>query len=351
MRTAPSEHKLISSVAFYATWLFWVIIFVIGTGFYIVGYIFPASREFCVAIATSLISSLIFALIYSAIAEKHYLKATSSELQRSVQVAVDKIEVNQQENIRELSSLTVKKIEDIERNFYHLINTSFQRFLPSGYFPPTDKPDKRFNRELNGSLLQSQHYFFKGATGRHVPSRLEIAKHQIATCRVLLIDPNNEDLLRLYIRDRFGNPSLNTATTEQLERVKQEIYMTVVDLFTQAHRWCTVELRIFSGPVFYRTEIFDEKLYISYYAASAAREATAYPTTYLYDKSSLFYEVFMTDFNQTFDLTQQAITFNNRSREEDLKDFLQEIGCNPVQLPQLRTEAENFRSDFISNYC
>jgi hypothetical protein len=124
--------------------------------------------------------------------------------------------------------------------------------------------------------------------------------------------------------------------------------MTVVDLFTQAHRWCTVELRMFHGPVFYRTEIFDEKLFISYYEA---RDATAYPTTYLYDRGSFFYEVFRTDFNQTFDLTQQSIIFNSRSQEEDLKDFLQKIGCDPAQLAELRRDAKNFRDDFISRYC
>jgi hypothetical protein len=309
---------------------------------------FPAYKEICVALATSLISSLIFALVYSAIAERHYMKATSHELEKSVEAAVSRIETNQQENIRELSLLTVAKIEEIESTFFHLINTSFQRFIPAGYFPPTDQPDKRFNRELNSTLLRSQHYFFKGATGRHVPSRLEIAKQQIATCRVLLIDPAHEDLLHLYVRDRFGNTTLNTTAIEQIDKVKREIYMTVVDLFTQAHRWCTVELRMFHGPVFHRTEIFDEKLFISYYEA---RDATAYPITYLYDRGSFFYEVFMTDFNQTFDLTRQSITFNSRSKEEDLKDFLQKIGCDPAQLAELRRDAKNFRDDFISRYC
>ena len=109
-----------------------------------------------------------------------------------------------------------------------------------------------------------------------------------------------------------------------------------------------VELRMFYGPVFYRTEIFDEKLFISYYKA---HDATAYPATYLYDRDSFFYEVFTTDFNQTFDLAQQSTIFNSRSKEEGLKDFLQKIGCDPTQLPQLRREAENFRRDFISKYC
>jgi hypothetical protein len=349
MQIAPPKQNFLSILVKYATWLFWLIIILVGLGFYYVGVqVFPSYRDVCISIATSLISSLIFAAIYSAIAEKYTLKATNAELEKSVREAVSDIEKTQQQSIKDISSFTVAKIEEIEKSYFHQISAHFQEFIPVEYFPPTSQPDKRFNDALNSSLLQSQQYLFKGTTGRYVPSRLEIAKHQIHTCRVLLVDPTHDQLLYLYVRDRFGNVTPDTSMREEIKKVQQEIYMTVVDLFTQAHRWCNVELRMFHGPVFYRLEIFDERLFVSYYSTQIA---TAYPSTYVYNRGSFFYNVFTTDYSQTFDLSSKSIQLSNRSTEEDLKDFLKLIGCDPATLPQLRKEAEAFRHDFISRYC
>ncbi len=317
-------------------------------GFIMLAYIYYLATGMFVYLSRPLyISSLIFAVIYSAIAEKYNLRAMNNELEKSVQAAVNEIEKTQQENIRSFSSFTIAKIEEIEKSYFYQISTHFQEFIPAARFPPTSQPDKRFNDALHSTLLRSQHYLFKGTTGRYVPSRLEIAKHQLHTCRVLLVDPTHEEVLHLYIRDRFGNATSNASIEEKIKEVRQEIYMTVADLFTQAHRWCSVELRMFYGPVFYRTEIFDETMFVSYYAT---QEATAYPATYLYNKGNFFYNVFTTDFSQTFDLSLKAINFSSRSSEEDLKGFLQEIGCDPALLPQLRQQAENFRHDFINKY-
>ncbi len=105
-------------------------------------------------------------------------------------------------------------------------------------------------------------------------------------------------------------------------------------------------MKIYEGPVFYRTEIFDGQIFISYFTA---KTATAFPVTYLYEQKSFFYDAFLTDFNQTFELSPLSITFSMRSSEQDLLSFLDTIGCNTEEIPLLREEARAFRETFLGS--
>ena len=306
--------------------------------------IIPSYKDVFISVSTSLLASLIFALIYSSVVDRHHMTVVNSELSLSVKEAVDEIKQLQQGNMQQITDLTLAKIEEIEKSHYHEITHHFRELIPSAYFPPTNQPDQRFNDILNTSLAKSHLYLFKGVTGRFIASRLSIVNHHNLTCKILLIDPASEDLLRLYIRDRFGANVTFAEVAERVRKVKQEIYMTVVDLFDQA-RWTSVDIKMYNGPVFYRTEIFDEQVFISYFTAKIP---TAFPTTYLYSRDSFFYNAFLTDFNQTFELASISTIFNSRSTEHDLLNFLTRIGCDVAELPQLRKEAETFRQEFLS---
>lgn len=98
------------------------------------------------------------------------------------------------------------------------------------------------------------------------------------------------------------------------------------------------------GPVFYRTEIFDSSLIISYFTA----EPTPYPTTYHYEKESFYYETYFIDFHQTFNLAQISLPLDAKTTEQELRNFLQSIGGNPDEIPQLRQEAKVFRTEFLT---
>jgi len=312
--------------------------------FYFGPQIIPSYKDVFISVSTSLLASLIFALIYSSVVERHHMTAVNAELSSSVKEAVDEIKQLQQDNMQQITDLTLAKIEEIEKSYYHEIAHHFRELIPTDYFPPTNQPDQRFNDTLKASLAKSHLYLFKGVTGRFIPSRLSVVNHHNLTCKILLIDPASEDLLRLYIRDRFGANVPFAEVAERVRKVKQEIYMTVVDLFDQA-RWTSVDIKMYNGPVFYRTEIFDEQVFISYFTAKIP---TAFPTTYLYSRDSFFYNAFLTVFNQTFELASISTIFNSRSTEHDLLNFLTRIGCDVAELPQLRKEAETFRQEFLS---
>ncbi len=249
----------------------------------------------------------------------------------------------QQDNIRRITDLTLTKIAEIQSTYSHEIALHFRELIPSDYFPPSNEPDPRFNNVLSTALSKSHLYLFKGVTGRFIPARLSVVNHHNLTCKILLIDPANEDLLHLYIRDRFGGNIGNTDMAERVKRVKEEIFMTIVDLFDQA-RWTSIDIKMYHGPIFYRTEIFDDQVFISYFTD---KMPTAFPTTYLYNKGSFFYTAFLTDFNQTFDLAPISIPFNSRSTEQDLLKILIQIGCDVGRLSQLRNKAAQFRENFL----
>jgi hypothetical protein len=338
------QSKLVGVIEKYATRFFALLIVTLCLiMFYFGPQIAPSYKGVFISVSTSLLASLIFALVYSSVVERHHMTVINDELSSSVKKAVDEIKELQQDNMQQISDLTLAKIEELEKTYYHEISLHFRELIPADYFPPTNNPDQRFNDTLNSALAKSHLYLFKGVTGRFIPSRLATVNHHNLTCKILLIDPASEDLLRLYIRDRFGNTVPNVEVTQRVQKVKQEIYMSVVDLFDQA-RWTSIEIKMYNGPVFYRTEIFDEYAFISYFTA---KTATAFPTTYLYNKDSFFYNAFLTDFNQTFELASISTLFNSRSTEQDLLDFLTQIGCDVRELPELRKEAEQFRLEFL----
>lgn len=101
---------------------------------------------------------------------------------------------------------------------------------------------------------------------------------------------------------------------------------------------------MYRGPVFYRTEIFDAFLIISYFTA----EPSPYPTTYLYKKESFYYDTYLTDFHQTFELADKSISLHSKTSEQELCAFLDSIGGDAGELSQLRLEATRFRSDFLA---
>ena len=303
-----TQQHLLSLVEKYATRFFAAIIALLCVlMFYFGPKIAPDYKDVFISVSTSLFASLIFALIYSSIVDRHHLTVVSNELARNVERAVEEMKNLQQDNVQKITDVTSTKIEEIEKSFFHEISHHFRELIPADHFPSTEQPDQHFNNTLNGTLAKSRFYLFKGVTGRYIPGRLSgVAQHNL-TCRILLIDPANVDLLQLYVRDRFGNTTSIAEVSKRVETVRQEIYMTIVDLFDQARR-TSVEIKLYNGPIFYRTEIFDEKMFISFFTV---KTSTAFPTTYLYTKDSFFYNAFLTDFNQTFELATIAKTFNS----------------------------------------
>lgn len=312
-----SHSSLLKLIERYANRVFGLVVFILSIGSLVLApYLSTSWNAIFVSIGTSLLASLIFAIIYSNVSERYHMMVIRNDLAQCIR-----------EEMKEVMQ-------------------AYRALLPDDEFPSTSKPKVRFNRTLIESLKKSRTYFFKGVTGRHIPSRLIEVKPKNLRCEVLLVDPHNDELLRLYILDRFGPSENQQKMTLMLERVKREIYMTIVALFDQAHQ-LNIEIMVglYICPIFSRTEILDELALISYFTE---KTATDYPTTYLYRKDSFFYDTIYTDFQQTRSLVSSSIVLDNRKTETDLQQFLTSIGCdyNTLSLSELRKEAETFDTTF-----
>ena len=67
--------------------------------FYFGPQIIPSYKDVFISVSTSLLASLIFALIYSSVVERHHMTVVNEELSLSVKGAVDEIKRLQQDNI------------------------------------------------------------------------------------------------------------------------------------------------------------------------------------------------------------------------------------------------------------
>lgn len=315
-----------------------------GALFYVSSLLTSAYKEVLISFAISLFSSLVFANLYGFIVDRHRQNAVNVELEHSVEKAIEKMRQAEQTHIQEIVDLTLAKIEEVEKSYYHQISHHFHELIPARSFSATEKPDRVFNEVLANELAHSRSYLFKGVTGRYLGSRLRQARRRNLTCQVLLTDPTQEELLHLYVKDRFI-PLSNSEMQQRVEQVQREIYMTIVDLYDSI-RWAgAIDLRVYRGPVFYRTEIMDGFLVLSYYTA---QQPTAYPLTYLYEKDSLYYMMYLMDFHQTFELAETSFSLQTKTTEQELSDFLRKLGCDPAHIPQLRAEAQAFRQEFFT---
>ncbi len=309
--------SLLKLVERHANRVFGLVVLLLSIGSLAIAPHFSASlNAIFVAIGTSLIASLIFAFIYSGISERYHMLVIRNDLAQCIR-----------EEMKEVMH-------------------AYRALLPDDEFPLTNKPTERFNRTLIDSLKKSHFYYFKGVTGRHIPSRLIDVQARNLRCDLLLVDPHNNELLRLYILDRFGPGKNQQEMALLFEKVKREIYMTIVALFDQAHR-LSIEITIglYICPIVSRTEILDDLAFISYFTE---KTATDYPTTYLYKKDSFFYNTIFTDFRQTHSLVSSSTLLDNHKTEAQLQQFLTDIGCDCTALPlsELRQEAETFDTNF-----
>jgi hypothetical protein len=147
MANAQHRNHLIKLIEKQSRYLFALLVTILSAGLIYFGpVLLPGDKEIFLAVGTSLIASLVFALLYSSVVEKHHQAAVNEELERSVKRAVEEMKEAQQEYIKNLVDHTLAKIEEVEQSHYHQISTYFLHLLPTKSFPPTDKPGKEFNQ-------------------------------------------------------------------------------------------------------------------------------------------------------------------------------------------------------------
>lgn len=303
----------------------------------------PRLSAILAGVASELLASIIFAALYAWMVEKHQIGLVTDEVLQSTESVLKEFECTHTDILRNTANETKALIDSVVHSYYGEISSHFRQVIPENYFAPSDSPDPRFNAANSAALTKSTKYYFKGVTGRHVGIQLEACRRSELDCSVSLLDPRREDLLRLYMRSRFGLIMQGDMIQVRLAEVKNEIYSAIVSLYDLANR-CPVEISFHHGPVFYRTEIYDDSMFLSLYIGD---HPTPYPPTYLYKRDTFYYDAFLKDFLQAREVSRANVRFDINSDEEELKDFLELTGCSHPELDRLRKMSQSFRDHWM----
>jgi hypothetical protein len=264
-------------------------------------------HQIMLAIAASFLSSVIFYLLYSMVAEKQMLKSVSFEVS--------------------------KRASEYTLSLFH---DRFDRIIPKKIFPPTLFPTKEFNDDFENSLNNSRNYKYKGDTASYTTYRLfQLASKEVIIdkdIKLILLDPRKIDLIEDRVKtELYGQTYSKSDLQEKIEEMQTKIFVTIIALFDICHI-IPVKIAFHVDHMFFRSEILDEELFLTYCLGGEN------PTTHLYLKKSLPFEAFNLDFQQTWNSANLIIDLNSKLKEPQILDYLNILKC---QLPinELKTLA------------
>jgi hypothetical protein len=210
--------------------------------------------EMMLAVGTSIVSSGLIYFFYSRVVEKRVLAVVT---ENAAQVAA--------------------------KYATSLYENRFERMMPTEVFSAIGVPNPAFESYLQGVLDRSKTYWFKGDDGgftvyriNSLPDHAHFLRKQIV---LLLLDPTDDYLLRERAKmdlaqgnTRFSKDNLN----EAIEQLRKGIFASVVAIFDNCHR-TRVQLGFHKEHLFFRSEIFDEGIFLTYYLGGEFPDTCFYP--------------------------------------------------------------------------
>lgn len=247
-----------------------------------------------IAVGTSMIASTIFYVMYSRIAERRVLRditTTASEYALS------------------------------------LFSNRFEKMLPIKVFTQSELPTEEFDIYFSKFLKDSKTYKFKGDAGSFTSFRLSCffnKHHTDIDIILLLLDPR--DLYLFEERAKIELSSLKDDFTKSdliqtTEQIRNSVYVTLIALFDISHK-INVEVAFHKELLFFRSEILDDGIFLSYYLGGD------FPGTYLYIKKTFVYEAYLHNFKQNYNAATYRINFNSTIKDEDFISHLEKLGCS-----------------------
>jgi len=342
--TQSSSSKWWSRVAvLFAKSTLFLILVGFSVAFLYFGFYFAESKptlsSTLLGIGGSLSASLVFALLYSWIVDALIVKQVAEAVEQRLDANELKTNV-QFEAFAERLAVTIDSVANgIVDSHHGAVLHSLPAFVPSTIYPFTQGSSPAFVEHVVRNMRNGSTYVFRGITGRHVATFLNFARPSHLSCTVLLLDPRRSDLLALYIRERFDIRYEDSERfNAKIKEIRDEILASVVGLF-DVSRLVSVHLKLHGGPVYFRSEVFDDEAFLSIYAGS---ESTPYPWTAVFGKTSFVYQFLRKDSQECIAIRAQETTFSVTSDESDLSEFIAAIGGDPTSIPTYRNIAKNF---------
>lgn len=267
------------------------------------------------AIGTSVVSSVLFYLLYSWTAEERVLNNVSEKVTKKA--------------LKFAHELYIK---------------NYQYLLPAKLYPETDFPLKEYNDHFDDLLSKSSIYYCKSFAAEYLTYRLK-SNSDLFTgkdLKIMIADPKIERILKcraqMSIKKSNVGPISSNELTDEIDRVKKEIFTTLYSLYACRCSKAT-EVYFHDEYPFSRVEFFEQGMFITYYYGGE------YPHTYFYEKSTFIYSAHLLYFRQNFENQNTPLTFNEHLTEKNFKKEFQKYRCE-LSLNELNDLMENRISKF-----
>jgi hypothetical protein len=227
----------------------------------------------------------------------------------------------------------------------------FDRMMPAKIYPETSIPDEKFNNCFTKVFESSKHYKYKGDTASYASYRLNRffreGKLSGKEIKLLLLDPREEYLFKSVAQDELERDFPKEELDEKIQELRQKIFVTLVIMFDLRQAGTALlEATFYKEQMYFRSEIMDNGIFLTYIVDEES------PSCYFYLNQSLIYDSYLKNFNQNYNLAKkedsQSITFNNMSSDDELKNLLENFGCND-SLENLRNSAKFRFTDHEDN--
>jgi DNA-binding SARP family transcriptional activator len=195
------------------------------------------------------------------------------------------------------------------------------RYLPTHTFPGTNRPDPDFNAWLMRDLAASNVYIFRGVSAKYVPDRVRAQGRMLETLRVVMLDFESEEPLRLRALDVMNNmPDRGHSLDEEVGRLRRTLLGAIVGLF-DCRRLCPIDVGLVPSTSVDRIELFDAAVYVSLYHGETSK-GQVYPETSRYGRDSVAYQQHRLDCNRMLEVATRRLEFRSQQSDEDLVSLL-----------------------------
>lgn len=164
--------------------------------------------------------------------------------------------------------------------------------LPAQLFPAANSPLPAFEVALGVQLSRSTIYIVKAAkacrTAWRVMRMSDQQRSKLARIVIAVLDPREKDLLSAHAQLTIGRNANESSVDAEIGRIKEDIFLTILAV----HRLNDdrVELVLHRDYNFYRCEVFQGGMFLTYYSGG-----NPFPGTFLFSAQSIVYQAHYAD--------------------------------------------------------
>lgn len=319
-----------------------LLVVLLSVALFALGFVFeqkPLLSNTLIGVGASLLASSVFSLFYTWIVEKNVKEILNAELDDRLRAHEEQSERRQEATTLAIARAMRSVAIDISHSHFDSVVRALPQFVPMKIYPSAISSNPDYLRHLIANIRSSSEYVFRGITGRHLPALLMRSRPITGTCQSIILDPRESDLIALYVRERFALQPQNRITYEdKIREVRDEIFMAIVALF-DISRFVTVTVRLHRGPVYMRSEVFDQEAFLSVYGGS---QSTPFPATHVFHHDTYLYTLLRKDVQECESQRLAHITLNASTTEAELNNFLGSINGDVRQVARWRQQSLEF---------